>query len=93
MTGGNEAEIGGHAIATRQVRFDASRGCVVDTLAPAPVDVKDNLLVGRGAKKEELGIAMKIFVLYQDGEILRAEKLSLVRVSQSHTSLPRHLEE
>lgn len=92
VTGGNDAEVGGHAVATREIGIDAGWGCVVDAAPPAPVDVKDDLLVGRGAKKEELGIAMKIFILHEDGEISRAEKFGLVGVAESHTSLSRHLE-
>ena len=92
VVSGNDAEIGGHTVAARQVRFESGRWCVVDAAAPPPVDIKNNLLVGRSTEEEELGIAVKIFVLREDGEIPRAEKFSLVGISESHASLSRHLE-
>ena len=82
VTRGNDTEIGGHAVAAREIRVDAGRGCVVDAAAPAPVDIKDNLLVGRGTEEEQLGIAEKILVLGEDGEIPRAKKLSFLGIPQ-----------
>ena len=82
MTRGNDAQISGHAIAAREKRFDAGRGCVVDAAAPAPIDVKDNLLPGRSAEEEQLGVAQKILVLRKNRKIPRTEKLSLLCISE-----------
>ncbi len=82
VTGGNDAEIGGHAVSSRQERIDAGRRRVVDAATPAPVDIEDNLLGGRRAEEEELGIAEKILVLRQHREIARTEKFGLLSVAQ-----------
>src|SRR5437588_256109 len=82
-TAGNGAEFGGRAVASREEWLHANRRGVVDTLSPASVRIKNDLLEGCGAEVKELGVADKVLIVGENRKVARAEEFGLLGVADT----------